>query len=252
MKKLTFGALLAFFLNAGADNDYHYYVNLNKVNNDRLSITLAPPDIAQQEIEFMFPAMVPGTYEVYDFGRFISNFRATGKNGAEIKVTKVNVNTYKLSPADRIESISYDVDDTFDKTDLPHTKDKIVFEPGGANFEENLNFAMNTHCLFGYFKGLLDNQFLLEFEKPKGFYPSTGLSDLKIGETKDLITVKGYHDLVDSPIMYSQPDTATVMVGLNGILIITGSKDQFKIYCTYFKNTFKCSKRIFGWRITGK
>src|SRR5436190_4861074 len=219
MKKLTFGALLAFFLNAGADNDYHYYVNLNKVNNDRLSITLAPPDIAQQEIEFMFPAMVPGTYEVYDFGRFISNFRATGKNGAEIKVTKVNVNTYKLSPADRIESISYDVDDTFDKTDLPHTKDKIVFEPGGANFEENLNFAMNTHCLFGYFKGLLDNQFLLEFEKPKGFYPSTGLSDLKIGETKDLITVKGYHDLVDSPIMYSQPDTATVMVANTKVLV---------------------------------
>src|SRR5258708_2868459 len=116
MKKLTSLFLLFFIAHSRADNDYHYYVNLNKVVNDRISVTLVPPDMTVNEIEFLFPAMVPGTYEVYDFGRFISNFKALGKGGVQLKVTKVNVNTYRISPANMIEKITYDVDDTFDKT----------------------------------------------------------------------------------------------------------------------------------------
>jgi len=202
-----------------ADEGYHYFVNLNKVTNDKLTVTLTPPDLVQEEIEFMFPAMVPGTYEVYDFGRFISDFKVIGKNGAEIKVTKVNVNTYKITPASKIDKIIYQVDDTFDKTDLPGTKEKIVFEPGGTNFEENKNFSINTHGMFGYIKGLTNRNFSLEFEKPKGFYPSTGLSDITIGETKDVLSVFDYHDLVDSPIMYFVPDTSTILVGKTKVLI---------------------------------
>src|SRR5688500_14001383 len=124
-----------------ADEGYHYFVNLTKVSNDKVSVVLTPPDLQQEEIEFMFPAMVPGTYEVYDFGRFVSNFKVSGKNGANIKVTKTGENSYKISPASKINEITYEVDDTFDKTDLPKTKDKVVFEPGGTNFEENLNFS---------------------------------------------------------------------------------------------------------------
>ena len=202
-----------------SDEGYHYFINLTKASNDKVAVSLTPPDMIQNEIEFMFPAMVPGTYEVYDFGRFISNFKVSGKGGVEIKVTKVNVNTYKISPATKIDKISYDVDDTFDKTDLPGTKDKIIFEPGGTNFEENKNFSINTHSMFGYIKGLTNRNFTLEFEKPKGFYPSTGLSDIKIGESKDVLTVFDYHDLVDSPIMYFVPDTATILVGKTRVLI---------------------------------
>jgi len=219
MKKIlvAFALLCGHILTAG--EGYHYFVNLTKVTNDKVSVVLTPPDLTQNEIEFMFPAMVPGTYEVYDFGRFISNFKVSGKNGAAIKVTKVNVNTYKISPATMIDKITYDVDDTFDKTDLPGTKEKVVFEPGGTNFEENKNFSINTHSMFGYIKGLSNRNFTLEFEKPKGFYPSTGLSDIKIGETKDVLNVFDYHDLADAPIMYFLPDTASIKVANTKVLI---------------------------------
>ncbi|PBQ33355.1 peptidase M61 [Sphingobacteriaceae bacterium] len=209
-----------------ADGDYHYFVNLTKVTNDKVSVVLTPPDFAQDEIEFMFPAMVPGTYEVYDFGRFISNFKVSGKGGVDIKVTRVNVNTYKISPASKIDKITYDVDDTFDKTDLPGTKDKVIFEPGGTNFEEGKNFSINTHSMFGYFKGFTNKNFILEFEKPKGFYPSTGLSDIKLGETKDQLTVFDYHDLADAPIMYFVPDTATLLVGKTKVLVSSYSPNK--------------------------
>jgi predicted metalloprotease with PDZ domain len=238
MKKIFF----AFALLSGsflfADEGYHYFVNLTKVVNDKVNVVLTPPDIAADEIEFMFPAMVPGTYEVYDFGRFISNFKVSGKNGETVKITKVNVNTYKLSPASKIDKISYDVDDTFDKTDLPGTKERVVFEPGGTNFEENKNFSINTHSMFGYLKGYTNRKFTLEFEKPKDFYPATGFSDIKIANTKDVITVFDYHDLVDSPIMYFKPDTSTVKVGNTNVLVASYSPNK-QITAGFISSTLK-------------
>lgn len=232
--------ILFFYLSASlfADNDYHYSVNLKIVPKDRLSVQLVLPDQTQNEIEFAFPAMVPGTYEIYDFGRFISNFKVTGKNGAVITVTKTDVNTYKLSPASKIEKISYDVDDTWDKTELPGTKEKIVFEPGGTNFEEGKNFSINNHSMFGYVKGMTNRNFIIEFEKPKGFYPSTGLSGIRLGEDKDVITVFDYHDLVDSPIIYSIPDTTTVLIGNTKVLVSSYSPNK-KISSRYIASTLK-------------
>lgn len=205
-----------------ADGDYHYYVDLTSVKNDKLTVKLTPPDISDKETIFMFPAMVPGTYDVYDFGRFVSNFKVEGKDGQIIKIEVIDKNSYKLSPANAIKEISYDVEDTWD-TDI---KEKIVFEPGGTNIEEGKNFSLNTHGFFGYFKNKMDANFILEFTKPKGFYASTSLTDLKNGETKDIISVFNYHRLVDSPIMYSIPDTTTIQVGKAQVLISVYSPNK--------------------------
>ena len=238
MRKLFIVISTFLSLHICADENYYYSINLTKVDNDKVTVTLTPPTFTQSEVEFCFPAMVPGTYEVYNFGRFISNFSVIGKNGAKINITKVDVNTYKLSPANQIDKITYTVDDTWDKTDLPNTKDKVVFEPGGTNFEEGKNFSINTHSMFGYFKNLTNKNFVLEFLKPKGFYPVTGLSDIKIGDAKDVITVFDYHDLVDSPIMYAIPDTASVLVGNTNVLVGCYSPNK-KVNANYIANTLK-------------
>jgi predicted metalloprotease with PDZ domain len=223
MKQILFLVSTLFSINqAFADGDYHYYVDLTSVKEDKLTIKLTPPDIADNETIFMFPAMVPGTYDVYDFGRFVSNFKAEGKDGKTITITRLDKNSYKLSPANAIKEISYDVEDTWD-TDI---KEKVVFEPGGSNIEEGKNFTLNTHCFFGYFNNKIDAKFILEVTKPKGFYASTSLTDLKNGDTKDVISVFNYHNLVDSPIMYTQPDTTTILVGKTRILISVYSPNK--------------------------
>lgn len=238
MKKLFLIITTFLVLYINADNNYNYSVNLLKVDNDKISVSLAPPTFTENEVEYCFPAMVPGTYEIYNFGRFISNFSVTGKNGTKITVIKTDVNTYKLSPANQIEKINYLVDDTWDKTDLPDTKEKIVFEPGGTNFEDGKNFSINTHSMFGYFKNLTNKNFVIEFLKPKGFYPVTGLSNIKIGDAKDIITVFDYHDLVDSPIMYAIPDTASVKVGNTNVLVGCYSPNK-KINANFIASTLK-------------
>jgi len=202
-------------LTALADKNYHYLINLNKVVDDKITIELTPPDMSENEVVFNFPAMVPGTYEVYNFGRFVSNLKAFGKNGSVITVQKLNDDSYKLSPASQIQKITYEVEDSWDTK----IKEKVVFEPGGSNIEDNKNFVFNTHCFFGYFTGYKQANFVLEFEKPKGFYPSTGLSDLTLGEFRDVIKVSDYNSLVDSPIMYNLPDTATIMVANTKVLV---------------------------------
>ena len=225
--KILFVVLNLFFVIHAcfADTDYHYFVDLTHVKDDKLTVKLVLPDMTENEIIFMFPAMVPGTYEVYDFGKFVSNFKVEGKDGKMITVEKLDRNSYKLSPADAIKEITYDVEDTwdltsFDKLIADSTKrDKVVFEPGGSNFEEGKNFSLNTHCLFGYFKNKLDHKFILEFMKPKGFYPSTSITDMTLSETKDILSIYNYHNLVDSPIMYSEPDTTTLIIGHSKVLI---------------------------------
>jgi predicted metalloprotease with PDZ domain len=221
-----------------ADEGYRYFVNLKESVNDKVKIELIPPAMKGDSVEFMFPAMVPGTYEVYDFGRFVSNFTATGINGAAVSVRKKNVNCYVISPAASIGKINYEVDDTFDPSDLPGTSEKVVFEPGGTNFEEGRNFSLNTHSMFGYFRDQLKTKFTIRFSKPDGFYPATGLSDLKIGPGEDEITAADYHELADSPIMYSIPDTSTVIVANTRVLVACYSPNK-RMTAAYIASSLK-------------
>jgi predicted metalloprotease with PDZ domain len=217
--------LSTFILISGASrsqNDYLYKVDLNKVVDDKLMVELTPPKTDKDEVRFCFPAMVPGTYEVYNFGRFVSDLKVNGKNGVKIKVVKQSDNVYALSPAKEIETITYMVEDSWDTK----IKEKVVFEPAGTNIEEGKNFSINTHGFFGFYDGMLDRNFVLEFSKPNGFYPATGLTDVKVGKDKDVITVMDYHDLVDAPIMYCLPDTSVITVANTKVLVAIYSPNK--------------------------
>jgi predicted metalloprotease with PDZ domain len=227
-------ALLFIVGNLFAQNDYLYKVNLNTINDDQVVVELTPPKTDKNSVKFCFPAMVPGTYEVYNFGRFVSDVKATGINGAKIRVEKQNDNVYVLTPANQVDKITYVVEDTWDTK----IKEKIVFEPAGTNIENGKNFCINTHGFFGFYEGMLDRNFVMEFTKPAGFYPATGLTNVKIGSDKDVITVFDYHDLVDSPIMYSLPDTTTINVANTKVLVATYSPNK-KVTSKYIANTIK-------------
>lgn len=237
-KKQKYKSLLWTFIFAInvciAQNDYVYKIDLNKVVDDKITVELSPPVTDKNEVRFCFPAMVPGTYEVYNFGRFISDFKVTGKNGAKIKVDKTNDDVYVLSPANQIDKITYLVEDSWDTK----IKEKLVFEPAGTNIEQGKNFSINTHGFFGFYDGMLDRNFVLEFAKPAGFYPATGLTNVNVGKEKDVITVFDYHDLVDSPIMYALPDTTTIMVANTKVLVACYSPNKM-VNSKYIANNLK-------------
>lgn len=189
-----------------AQNDnYQFFVDLNKVENDRLAIELVTPLISSDKVSYRLPAMIPGTYKIYDFGRFISDFKAFDSDGNELPVSKGDVNTWEISDANKLYKITYKADDTFEDT-----TGNPIFEPAGTSIEEGKIFVFNNHGFFGYLDGYIRNDYTLTFEKPAGFYGSTSLDAAERSDSRDVYTSPDYQFLVDNPIFFNVPDTATI------------------------------------------
>lgn len=208
---LAFICISAFAI--GGDK-YQYSLDLTQVKDDKLMVKLIPPDLPQGDALFRLPKIVPGTYSIYDFGRFASDFTVTPKKGQKCDVTIVDANTWKISNASQIEEITYWVEDSWDASD----RSNWVFEPAGTNIEEGKNFVLNNHGFFGYFEGLTKRPYEVKITHPAGFYGSTGLEFTSTGNT-DVFAIPNYNVLVDSPIMYNQPDTTFIRVGNARVLI---------------------------------
>lgn len=203
--------ILVFAFSAGIsfpqdqESGYRYFVDLNNVVDDKLEIELTVPAIESETALFRFPAMVPGTYSVYNFGRYISDLRAYDKSGTELSVTKTDQNSWEIGNAQSLDKIVYKARETFGDKDEPK-----VFEPAGTAISKDEVFLFNNHGFFGYIEGMVDHDYELTFRKPGGFYGSTSMEAVSRTEDTEVFTAKNYHDVVDNPIMFTVPDTATI------------------------------------------
>ena len=223
---------LFIILNCFGQSPYQYSIDISKVANDEIKVLLKVPTLKSEPVTFCFPAMVPGTYSVYDFGRFVKDLKVKGKNKEIISFTKININEYKVSDGSKIEEISYSVEDSWDTKDTG----EVIFEPAGTKFNHGKHFILNNQGVFGYFKGLEKTPIEIEVVKPENFYPATGLSNIKFGKQKDIFKIKTYHELIDSPILYSVPDTTTIDVGGSKVLISVVSPNK-KISSSFISRT---------------
>ncbi|CAG0997632.1 MAG: peptidase M61 [Bacteroidetes bacterium] len=243
---LFLGCLVSQMLLAQQTPVYKYSLNLEEVLEDKLEITLLTPKIEnKKEIFFRFPKIVPGTYDVYNFGQYISNLKAFDKSGNQIAATRTDQNSWSISNAENLYSITYMVDDTWDAKEV----DEFVFEPGGTNIEEGKNVVINTHGFFGYFEGLTDWPFEISVTRSPSFYGSTGILKMISTPHSDVFYVSNYNELVDSPIMYCEPDTTFVNVGNTKVLISvysTGKKADSKIIAENIKTTLDAQRKYLG------
>jgi predicted metalloprotease with PDZ domain len=201
------------------NNTYQFLVDLTKVENDKLKVELIAPKISSSEIVYHFPKIIPGIYEDFNYGRYISNFKAFDKNGIALAVKKTDLNSYKIENAKKLHHIVYWVDDSWDS---PEVAGDFIIEPAGTDFEENKVFVLNNHCLFGYFEAMKNTLYQVKFIKPEGFYGSTSLVTSESANSYDLYKVPTYFELVDSPFMYNKPDTTDLEIG--------GAKIEISVY----------------------
>ncbi|HEX8516960.1 MAG TPA: peptidase M61 [Bacteroidia bacterium] len=214
-KFLLYTAFPFLFGTVNADNSYRFSIDLEKCSDDKLTVELLTPEISSAEAVYRLPKMVPGTYEIYDFGRFISDFKAFDAAGMELITDHTDKNSWKISNADKLARIIYRVEDTWDT----NIKEKFVFEPGGSNFEAGKNFVLNTHCLFGYFDGMLRQPYEIKVVHSPSLYGACSLPDVKTTGNTDTYSIADYYQLQDAPMMYSAPDTAMLNVGGADVII---------------------------------
>ena len=217
MKKFAFLiACLSFFYSAfSLDNTYHYSIDLTKLSDKKLLVELTPPQLSESKIIFSLPKMVPGTYSIYDFGRFVEDFKAFDATGNPLSVTRIDTNSWEISNSTTLAKISYRVNDTYH----PKKKSNPVFEPAGTDFETDTCYVLNLHTFMGYFRNHTKQPYELNVTHQPSFFGSTSLIDQNVSNTKDSYQISNYNEAVDNPIMYTRPDTAHIKVGESDILI---------------------------------
>jgi len=204
------------------DDIYKYEVDLNEVIADQVKVSLeVPSSVPEDEVTFYFPRIIPGTYEIHDYGQFINNLEAFDSKGKKLKVNRIDKNTWKIKKARRLEKITYLVEDIWDaKLKEP------LFEPACTNFDAGKVFFINNNGLFGFFENKEKLKFELTFNRPNDFYASTSLRRTGGDFDTDVFRASDYGDLVDAPILYSNPDTVNFKLGYGDIQISVYSPNK--------------------------
>src|SRR5690606_39334767 len=96
-----FASILVFIASVSAfsqsdKNSYQYTVDLTNVVDDRVFVELTPPPLSEKAITFYFPKIVPGTYAIADYGRYVTSFQALDKKGKKLPVEKMGENAWKI------------------------------------------------------------------------------------------------------------------------------------------------------------
>ncbi|MEL6535119.1 MAG: PDZ domain-containing protein [Bacteroidota bacterium] len=231
MRLFLVGAVLSLGLLTAAQGQdrYQYLVDLNAVADDQLQVTLNTPKVRESTVEFHMPKIVPGTYAISDFGRWVSDLAALDASGNALPVKKLDKNRWEIGNATQLATLTYTLDDTFDG------KLKRPFQPSGTNFEEGQNFLLNTHGTFGYLDGYQDLPFEVRITRPETFFGATALQRMGSGGTTDVFEASRYFELADNPIMYCEPDTASVMVGGAQVMVSVYSPNN-RLTASYVKD----------------
>lgn len=205
-------------------------IDLNIVKDDKVQVTVLAPTITEKEIVYNLPKIIPGTYSVDDYGKFIDDFTAVDFKGKTLEVSKLDDNSWKIKNANKLAKVTYWVNDTFD-IEGNGGFGKGVFSPAGTNIVEGKNFLINNHGFVGYFDNKKDINYTLTITHPETLVGATSLLDSDKSTSSDVFSVARYNDLVDNPIMYSAPDFTSFMVD--------GMEILFSVYSPTGKHTAK-------------
>ena len=243
MKNQLLAAFCGLVLAANANaqdltKPYNYTVDLTAAKNDQLLVELDVPDMAKapKTLKFFIPKIVPGTYAIYNYGKFVEDFKAFDAKGKELKVSHTDPNTWEIKKSKKLAKISYHVNDSWD-ADAEMQK-PLPFEPAGSNIETDKNFVINTHCFFGYFEGMTKRPYTVKFKRPTDFLGATSLQRKTSDKESDTFVAANYNDLADGPIMYNKADTAMVKIG-NADVLISVYSPTGKVKAAFVKDQIK-------------
>jgi predicted metalloprotease with PDZ domain len=199
-----------FLISFSAVSQGKYVASADLVNivEDKVKVRIETPKVFEHQIDWVFAKVIPGSYSVKDFGRFIENFTAFDAQGNSLPVIKQGNNVFIISAADKLHSVEYWVNDTWDADN-----DNYIFQPGGTNIEKDKNVVINHQGFFGYLEGYKMLPYEITINKPEHFYGSTALKRISSTSAQDVFYSTDFVRLTDNPILYSMPDTLSFMSG---------------------------------------
>ena len=225
MKKTIFTLFLLSAFASVAQENYQINIDLTQAKDDRVPVEIKVPAISEDTVEYHMAKIVPGTYSISDFGRFVVDFKATDNEGSEIATEKVSTNRWVIPNAKNLDKITYWIEDSFDE--FEGYGNNKVFEPGGMSIEADKGvFVMNTFGFVGYIDGYKFRPFELTVVHDKAIKGATSLKTTSSTETSDTFVADNYNFLADAPIMYSKPDIVTKKIAGAEVLVSVYSPNK--------------------------
>lgn len=220
MNRLYYLALiyLNVFGAAFAQSKYIATIDLTKTKDDKVPVELMVPEIESDSVEYHMAKIVPGTYSISDFGRFVVDFKAVDANGDALEVKHVSTNRWTIQSAQRLHKITYWIEDSFD--DFEGYGSNRLFEPGGMSIEAEKDvFVLNTFGFVGYIDGQKFLPYDLVIEHKKEIKGATSLKKIQSTETRDTYRAENFNFLADAPLLYCEPDITTKTIAGAEVLV---------------------------------
>ena len=193
-----------------------YRIDLRERSDDRFHVRLAVEGLPAGSDVLQFAATAPGTYQVMDIGRFVSDLRATDAQGREVPVEQVSTNQWRFASPAEVREISYTIAETWDTPVEEHT----IYPMAGTSIEAD-HVLFNAHAVLGFPAGMQDAPIRLEVVVPEDWTVGTALRKSADGA----YLAEDYDLLVDSPILAGSTLTvANTEVGGAPVEIYTYAK----------------------------
>ncbi|MEW4924077.1 peptidase M61 [Algibacter sp. 2305UL17-15] len=220
------------------------HIDLSKVTDDKAPVTINPGRFTTETVTYRLPRVIQGTYSVSDFGKYVDDFKAIDYDGNELKVTKVDTNTWTIENAKALDKITYYVNDTYDIETKGGIGGEEPFSPSGTNIEPE-NYVLNLHGFIGYFDTLKNNQYKLDVTAPADFVRTSALQNVasKTSDDNKFVTTSyaapRYFDVTDNPMMYGNLDVEEFQVGDIKIVLSVYSPNKIHSAASLKETIFK-------------
>lgn len=213
------------FTGYGQQDNYRVEIDLTAAQNDQVPVTVYPPPSDSQFVEYHMARVVPGTYDISDFGRFVVDFSAYDEEGNLLETEQLTTNQWRITSNGKLHKINYRVHDSWDT--FQGYGDNVIFEPGGTNINsENNVFVINTFGFIGYIDSQQFQPYEVKVLHQEGLYGATSLKRQTSGKTEDIFIAEDFNFLADGPIMYSEPDTVSRTIGNANVIVSVYSPNK--------------------------
>lgn len=210
MKRISYFLIFLYFIttsitlsaNSGSAQVI-YEVNVLNYEDDLFHVTIYTEGLNEENNIYNLPATVPGTYSLLDFGRFVKSFSAYDENGNELAVEHISTNRWLISDVEKLATIKYDIEDTFDSDISDHR----VIPMAGTGINKDC-IVLNTFAVIGFFEGLQSFPVKMKLD----YNPDWVLGTSLLLDDDGYYTAKNYDYFADSPILMGELTTTTTMV----------------------------------------
>ncbi|KAB2816903.1 hypothetical protein F8C82_00460 [Phaeocystidibacter marisrubri] len=184
---------------------YQVEVNIIGRLDSKIDVTVVPPIMNTDEVIYAMPKIVPGTYDISDFGQFVRGLKAFDSRGNELKTKRLDENRWSISNGKALYKITYEAVET----DGDRKAD--IFLPGGTAIAED-GVLMNNFGFVGFMEGFDAVQYHYEVVHDESLVATTALDIESVSPKRDVFFARDYFELHDRPILYAADNVAGTMV----------------------------------------